>query len=88
MDIQPLQEVPTDLSGGVSSPDEVDEEGVRYKVLTVEQAQALWDAGAQASLRRTHSGYSTWWREEADTNNPPDLIEKWFSGFRWRIAIE
>ena len=87
MDIQPLQEVPADLSGGVSSPDEVDEEGVRYKVLTVDEAQALWDSGAKEALRRTWSASSVW-RDVSDVTNSPKRIANDFGGFRWRIPIE
>jgi len=91
MDIQPLQEVPIDLSGGVSSPDEVDKEGVRYKVLTYDEAQALWDCGANHILRRTLAGSPHEWRDAEDANNSPNYllgVAEFHGTFKWRIPIE
>ncbi len=73
---------------GSTASSEIVEEGVRYKVLTVEQAQALWDAGCKESLLRTFSGAPYQWRDYPDTNNSPEFLKDRFGTFKWRIPIE
>ena len=51
-----MQEVPTDLSGSVNSPDEVDEEGVRYRWLSEQEAATLAACGIAIEVVRRHKG--------------------------------
>jgi len=78
--LQRKQGAPTP-AGTASS--EIVEEGVRYKLLTQQQAEDLWAAGAGPSMQRTTLGGT--WRLEPTEVQPLYLRE---TSHKWRIPIE